>query len=145
MIWSALPCPSRRSTSICTSSRAWPADGRSSTSWMRSASTGASDAKSSASTTSIGSGTVGFIHGRPPSCAFSRDGDVAARGARGGLVRGDRFNDDLAEELALVGARLPEPHQLQQGEQRHHPLGADARSEEHTSELQSPCNLVCRL
>src|SRR5256885_5388658 len=24
-------------------------------------------------------------------------------------------------------------------------LGADARSEEHTSELQSPCNLVCRL
>src|SRR5256885_5396107 len=24
-------------------------------------------------------------------------------------------------------------------------LGADGRSEEHTSELQSPCNLVCRL
>src|SRR2546426_2518446 len=24
-------------------------------------------------------------------------------------------------------------------------LGADERSEEHTSELQSPCNLVCRL
>src|SRR2546426_3845927 len=24
-------------------------------------------------------------------------------------------------------------------------LGADVRSEEHTSELQSPCNLVCRL
>src|SRR5256885_16754054 len=24
-------------------------------------------------------------------------------------------------------------------------LGVDARSEEHTSELQSPCNLVCRL
>src|SRR2546426_8730314 len=24
-------------------------------------------------------------------------------------------------------------------------LAADARSEEHTSELQSPCNLVCRL
>src|SRR5256885_5647057 len=24
-------------------------------------------------------------------------------------------------------------------------LGRDARSEEHTSELQSPCNLVCRL
>src|SRR2546426_9325897 len=24
-------------------------------------------------------------------------------------------------------------------------LGADTRSEEHTSELQSPCNLVCRL
>src|SRR2546426_9064519 len=25
------------------------------------------------------------------------------------------------------------------------PLDADERSEEHTSELQSPCNLVCRL
>src|SRR2546426_5936837 len=25
------------------------------------------------------------------------------------------------------------------------PAGADGRSEEHTSELQSPCNLVCRL
>src|SRR2546426_12190212 len=25
------------------------------------------------------------------------------------------------------------------------PLGRHARSEEHTSELQSPCNLVCRL
>src|SRR5256885_7620115 len=27
----------------------------------------------------------------------------------------------------------------------HHALDEDARSEEHTSELQSPCNLVCRL
>src|SRR2546426_8277103 len=26
-----------------------------------------------------------------------------------------------------------------------HEADADARSEEHTSELQSPCNLVCRL
>src|SRR5256885_9429229 len=25
------------------------------------------------------------------------------------------------------------------------PLGSEIRSEEHTSELQSPCNLVCRL
>src|SRR5256885_7992225 len=28
---------------------------------------------------------------------------------------------------------------------RRHRLGAVVRSEEHTSELQSPCNLVCRL
>src|SRR5256885_12636618 len=28
---------------------------------------------------------------------------------------------------------------------RHHYLSLDPRSEEHTSELQSPCNLVCRL
>src|SRR2546426_7027051 len=27
----------------------------------------------------------------------------------------------------------------------HRPRSLDARSEEHTSELQSPCNLVCRL
>src|SRR5256885_9667776 len=28
---------------------------------------------------------------------------------------------------------------------RHHVLAHHGRSEEHTSELQSPCNLVCRL
>src|SRR3989454_4938363 len=27
----------------------------------------------------------------------------------------------------------------------HHPVAVGRRSEEHTSELQSPCNLVCRL
>src|SRR2546426_8945277 len=27
----------------------------------------------------------------------------------------------------------------------HHPPAREQRSEEHTSELQSPCNLVCRL
>src|ERR1039457_2275454 len=31
------------------------------------------------------------------------------------------------------------------GDRRHHPAGGALRSEEHTSELQSPCNLVCRL
>src|SRR5256885_9128295 len=31
------------------------------------------------------------------------------------------------------------------GARRHTIAGKDARSEEHTSELQSPCNLVCRL
>src|SRR5256885_8804635 len=38
----------------------------------------------------------------------------------------------------LVGLRVPGGHGLGVG------LGG-ARSEEHTSELQSPCNLVCRL
>src|SRR5256885_5441335 len=37
-----------------------------------------------------------------------------------------------------VHVRRRQPH-----EQKNHRLGA--RSEEHTSELQSPCNLVCRL
>src|SRR5205807_7133513 len=31
------------------------------------------------------------------------------------------------------------------GEQRGGAMGSATRSEEHTSELQSPCNLVCRL
>src|SRR5256885_13197667 len=31
------------------------------------------------------------------------------------------------------------------GRQQPHPLPGYSRSEEHTSELQSPCNLVCRL
>src|ERR1039457_7432663 len=40
-------------------------------------------------------------------------------------------------------------HSLEQGRQHkregHHVPGVVHRSEEHTSELQSPCNLVCRL
>src|SRR5256885_8709400 len=34
---------------------------------------------------------------------------------------------------------------LGRAEDRNAKTAADARSEEHTSELQSPCNLVCRL
>src|SRR5256885_12628490 len=46
-----------------------------------------------------------------------------------------------------IGAhRLPDlrriPQQIQPAQRR---VPAEARSEEHTSELQSPCNLVCRL
>src|SRR5256885_6927719 len=52
--------------------------------------------------------------------------------ARGGAV----VQHDVAETMAAFGQRHVE--QL-----RAH--GVDARSEEHTSELQSPCNLVCRL
>src|SRR5256885_3063702 len=40
------------------------------------------------------------------------------------------------------GDRLREPKQRQDREQR---AERECRSEEHTSELQSPCNLVCRL
>src|SRR2546426_1667323 len=42
----------------------------------------------------------------------------------------------------LATARGPRPH----GRRRHRPRALRrGRSEEHTSELQSPCNLVCRL
>src|SRR5205807_4652014 len=57
--------------------------------------------------------------------------------ARGTVVRSTRRHrrlsqarpDLLRDEPAQEGLRRPQP----------------ARSEEHTSELQSPCNLVCRL
>ena len=48
------------------------------------------------------------------------------------------LDDDLAEELGLLGARLPEPHQLEQGQQRHDPLGADALVPGHGREEDGP-------
>src|SRR5256885_7065843 len=36
-------------------------------------------------------------------------------------------------------------HKPRNRRREHRPLGFTNRSEEHTSELQSPCNLVCRL
>src|SRR2546426_3559933 len=55
-----------------------------------------------------------------------------------GVDRHERADDDLAEPHARAADAAA------------HRAGdsvdlADARSEEHTSELQSPCNLVCRL
>src|SRR5256885_10266499 len=69
---------------------------------------------------------------------------AAAQGPGGGpaagprrRLRGARRDPDLA--VALAGRRGPlGGAQLQR-------LRAVPRSEEHTSELQSPCNLVCRL
>src|SRR5256885_4878503 len=53
--------------------------------------------------------------------------------------------DLLAQVLALVG-RLPEAEVVVlAGAEAALAVGRHARSEEHTSELQSPCNLVCRL
>src|SRR5205807_4756814 len=46
--------------------------------------------------------------------------------------------------LRLVSPGIPNPHR-QVCSQWVIPVGAPLRSEEHTSELQSPCNLVCRL
>src|SRR2546426_8580982 len=47
--------------------------------------------------------------------------------------------------LALCGALAQGPRLLRIHVGARHALDRDARSEEHTSELQSPCNLVCRL
>src|SRR5205807_5876525 len=51
------------------------------------------------------------------------------------------------EHIAPMGhaAAHVDPRGVRERNAREHELAGDARSEEHTSELQSPCNLVCRL
>src|SRR2546426_12075870 len=91
-----------------------------------------------------------------PYTTLFRSPDPAARGvARDRLVRVvDEVHEHLLDLIA-VHLDVGEPtvhlergldlvrHQLV-AEQRQRRLD-DRRSEEHTSELQSPCNLVCRL
>src|SRR2546426_8806403 len=71
----------------------------------------------------------------------------------------DVCSSDLAREWGRSGSAsvAPEPAgevrdeprgAVERGDDLAHPFGVGAsiaRSEEHTSELQSPCNLVCRL
>src|SRR5256885_2865639 len=67
---------------------------------------------------------------------------------------GDPFPADLAELRSYFKASvMGQPVRAIPGESLNLPFyilgssdyGANLRSEEHTSELQSPCNLVCRL
>src|ERR1022692_2745169 len=62
------------------------------------------------------------------------------------------FNDTATTEIytlslhdALPIYRFRRPQALSRALGRPWPRGCSSRSEEHTSELQSPCNLVCRL
>src|SRR5256885_8798477 len=50
-----------------------------------------------------------------------------------------------AHQLAAGRDQFQRQHVLAHGAVAHGIGAAGARSEEHTSELQSPCNLVCRL
>src|SRR5205807_8686266 len=71
------------------------------------------------------------------------------------LFRSTAALQDLAEdwsfrdsfgEFGLFGRPVPPHPALSLGErEKKHELPVLGRSEEHTSELQSPCNLVCRL
>src|SRR5215467_15404320 len=63
---------------------------------------------------------------RPAVLSFGQGGDDVAD-----LVRGQRARGVADRQLYPLHARVAGGHGL--------------RSEEHTSELQSPCNLVCRL
>src|SRR5256885_10399185 len=72
------------------------------------------------------------LRGRPgaaTACAFTAEAHLQHRGWRGSEEpRGDRGGPEGEPELEGI-----------------HPACCASRSEEHTSELQSPCNLVCRL
>src|SRR5256885_12531665 len=72
----------------------------------------------------------------------------------------DRVAQAVMARQIVHATRMPAPPQVRGRRRNHHAIGlqrprhqafaahgADAhgRSEEHTSELQSPCNLVCRL
>src|SRR5256885_4831400 len=80
-----------------------------------------------------------------PYTTLFRSGSMGADGIEERVARPDAFRqcgEPLVvrvlgtEPLHLVGRELPEQELFQQ---------RGGRSEEHTSELQSPCNLVCRL
>src|SRR6266850_8340087 len=97
-------------------------------------------------------GTVGLLHSNPHDCGM----DLVGSGAR-------RVGNDPPARLSLVvGPMASTP--LSSQESKRWPAGTSkpapryaicarrqcgrtrvGRSEEHTSELQSPCNLVCRL
>src|SRR2546426_6338553 len=56
-----------------------------------------------------------------------------------------RAGKEPAAEISDSGKREPRGHPRADGRAGPAAASRDARSEEHTSELQSPCNLVCRL
>src|SRR6266566_9809015 len=60
------------------------------------------------------------------------------------------FNDTATTEIYTLSLHdalpiFPSPRPWRSGRTASGPIHPSARSEEHTSELQSPCNLVCRL
>src|SRR3989454_11893753 len=67
---------------------------------------------------------------------------ATAEQASGKVGQGDVARRERQDEADLEHTRPAPPRRGQDegGRQNEHP-----RSEEHTSELQSPCNLVCRL
>src|SRR5262245_34145066 len=116
MTWSARASRSSRSVKERTSSRAAAVESSSSTSRMRSGSIGESEAKSSASSRSTGS-SIALLPLRLRAVEHGH-------GHRLAHVERVLLDGDLAEELGLARADLSEPHQLEQRQESHDPLGA---------------------
>src|SRR2546426_5774112 len=77
------------------------------------------------------------VHG-PETATFPHELDLVVRMAMG--------SGTLAGPADGHGAlHAPEGREVASVDCRHQGVDCCARSEEHTSELQSPCNLVCRL
>src|SRR5205807_9129128 len=77
---------------------------------------------------------------------------VTAPAVGRGLAFGDLFNDGGIGMVVsnnngpamLLRNNMPRRHWVELSLRSQGPNGEAIRSEEHTSELQSPCNLVCR-
>src|SRR5688500_19950022 len=78
-----------------------------------------------------------------PSFPTRRSSDLRERNERVALTRDQIDAPRQQEQRPRMRTRLPP--EARGNQRRQHPREARARSEEHTSELQSPCNLVCRL
>src|SRR2546426_1361854 len=61
------------------------------------------------------------------------------------LFRSDLFAAITVHRHLLIGDTLVRDNPFYIPPEKYLPLPPQERSEEHTSELQSPCNLVCRL
>src|SRR5256885_8187115 len=77
-----------------------------------------------------------------PYTTLFRSPDVAAQAGLGGLAaRNVDIQDFVRRHLHIV----PQAGELVRSSLQRAVKNLPGRSEEHTSELQSPCNLVCRL
>src|SRR5256885_11005785 len=74
-----------------------------------------------------------------------RDGEQVAAQAEVAALNLVIEASQLGDNGLQMAKMAEELHQLTQKIRKLSSQGAGERSEEHTSELQSPCNLVCRL
>src|SRR5688500_3604291 len=90
---------------------------------------------------SFPTGRSSELRRRPPAGGGRRHPGAARPAA--GAARRRRAGRGRAPPLRAAGLRGPRPHPVVHPRRAARPRRPAARSEEHTSELQSPCNLVC--